>query len=263
MADHHRYCQTPEESGRPRRRSGSSIVVLGGDDTLKPSIPIDDYQQELEMYNMLAAEQDNGPHREMAVDVPASFIARNKTPPRYPPPRSAVTPGNAGPGAAVVAAAAATAVAPVSTQLNGSSKPVPPPRDHLRIEKDGRLTNRAPVPAPQVPDRKMVPNTSQHQHIGQVLEPTPDQLDSIKKFQYLHQGTPTLGPCRKGVQGYSISCFKPVCARNPRRQITAATGFWCANRVRIVSQRRASKVGHVPGYARYRNNNSTSSSSNN
>lgn len=28
-----------------------------------------------------------GPHREMAVDVPDSFIARNKTPPRYPPPR--------------------------------------------------------------------------------------------------------------------------------------------------------------------------------
>lgn len=30
-----------------------------------------------------------GPHREMAVDVPDSFIARNKTPPRYPPPRPA------------------------------------------------------------------------------------------------------------------------------------------------------------------------------
>lgn len=29
-----------------------------------------------------------GPHREMAVDVPESFIARQKTPPRYPPPRS-------------------------------------------------------------------------------------------------------------------------------------------------------------------------------
>lgn len=29
----------------------------------------------------------SGPHREMAVDVPDSFIARNKTPPRYPPPR--------------------------------------------------------------------------------------------------------------------------------------------------------------------------------
>nr|XP_019532860.1 MAGUK p55 subfamily member 5-A isoform X5 [Aedes albopictus] len=142
-----------------RRRSGSSIVVLGGDDTLKPSLPIDDYQEEVELYNMISANQDNGPHREMAVDVPESFIARQKTPPRYPPPRS-------------------------TTQLNGSVKPIPPPRDHLRIEKDGRLTNRAPVPAPQVPDRKLVPTTPQpHQHIGQVVEPTPDQLNSIKKFE--------------------------------------------------------------------------------
>jgi len=29
----------------------------------------------------------SGPHREMAVDCPDTFIARNKTPPRYPPPR--------------------------------------------------------------------------------------------------------------------------------------------------------------------------------
>ncbi|XP_065088888.1 protein PALS1 isoform X2 [Ochlerotatus camptorhynchus] len=149
--------QTLRQENRTRRRSGSSIVVLDGDDTLKPSLPIDDYQEDFEMYNMISANQDNGPHREMAVDVPESFIARNKTPPRYPPPRS-------------------------TTQLNGSVKPIPPPRDHLRIEKDGRLTNRAPVPAPQVPDRKVVPTTPQ-QHIGQVVEPTPDQLNSIKKFE--------------------------------------------------------------------------------
>ena len=30
-------------------------------------------------------------HREMAVDVPDSFIARSKTPPRYPPPRPVVS----------------------------------------------------------------------------------------------------------------------------------------------------------------------------
>ncbi|XP_053670270.1 uncharacterized protein LOC128720617 [Anopheles nili] len=373
--------QNLRQESRPRRRSGSSIVVLGGDDTLKPSIPIDDYQEDLEMYNMLAANQDNGPHREMAVDVPESFIARNKTPPRYPPPRSTATVAVAAPVGAAPATPSATQVnhvsnampqvaklhhqvhanhhhhlnlnhhhhhhhqqahhqhqsvggpgggvsleleplvdsysdrhlssldssqeyvkkggsskgpsslgsvtsefepslngfgqlrkgpggdprlqsslstnrstsptssgdlgppeydigphrelpvdvpdsfvetvkapprypppkakpfkdgirkkdsgssnesidkrkaqsqSPARNELNGSSKPVPPPRDHLRIEKDGRLTNRAPVPAPQVPDRKIAPNASQHQHIGQVLEPTPDQLDSIKKFQ--------------------------------------------------------------------------------
>lgn len=39
-------------------------------------------------FNVAFFSLDNiGPHREMAVDVPDSFIARNKTPPRYPPPR--------------------------------------------------------------------------------------------------------------------------------------------------------------------------------
>lgn len=39
-------------------------------------------------YNMvMMLPGDNGPHREMAVDVPDTFIARNKTPPRYPPPK--------------------------------------------------------------------------------------------------------------------------------------------------------------------------------
>ena len=68
---------------------------------------------------------------------------------------------------------------PIYLQLNGSAKPIPPPRDHLRVEKDGRLINRVPVPAPQVPDRKL----PQAQQIGQIVDPTPDQLDSIKKFQ--------------------------------------------------------------------------------
>nr|NP_001036263.1 stardust, isoform H [Drosophila melanogaster]ABI30970.1 stardust, isoform H [Drosophila melanogaster] len=185
-----------------RRRSGSSIVVLDGDD-LKPCLP-DDYisgqhhlnhqqqlqlQQQLqqqhplqqqhyrthsgdireidqEMLTMLSVNQDNGPHREMAVDCPDTFIARNKTPPRYPPPRP--------------------------PQLNGNAKPVPPPRDHLRVEKDGRLVNCSP--APQLPDRRAPGNASsgssgatthplQHQQIAQIVEPTLEQLDSIKKYQ--------------------------------------------------------------------------------
>ncbi|XP_045451943.1 uncharacterized protein LOC123660970 [Melitaea cinxia] len=70
----------PGEKG-PRRRSGSSIVVLGAEEEKRP--PPDD---EADMLTMLSLT-DTGPHREMAVDVPDSFIARNKTPPRYPPPR--------------------------------------------------------------------------------------------------------------------------------------------------------------------------------
>ncbi|CAG9135545.1 unnamed protein product [Plutella xylostella] len=73
----------PGEKG-PRRRSGSSIVVLDADEDKRP--PDDDQN----MIAMLSVTADTGPHREMAVDVPDSFIARNKTPPRYPPrgPRS-------------------------------------------------------------------------------------------------------------------------------------------------------------------------------
>ncbi|CAH1637075.1 unnamed protein product [Spodoptera littoralis] len=67
---------------KPRRRSGSSIVVLGAEEEKRP--PPDD---DKDMLTMLSLTSDTGPHREMAVDVPDSFIARNKTPPRYPPPR--------------------------------------------------------------------------------------------------------------------------------------------------------------------------------
>uniref|UniRef100_A0A336MZ87 CSON003436 protein n=1 Tax=Culicoides sonorensis TaxID=179676 RepID=A0A336MZ87_CULSO len=131
---------------RQRRRSGSSIVVLDDTTLKKPT--------GFEYLDMLPIDQDTGNHREMAVDVPDSFVARNKTPPRYPPPIAN------------------------NNQVNGiSSKPVPPPRDHLHTE-DGRLINRAP--APQIPDRKPISGTQQ---IGQILDPTPDQLDSIKKFQ--------------------------------------------------------------------------------
>lgn len=65
--------------------------------------------------------------------------------------------------------------------VNGlATKPVPPPRDHLRIEKDGRLVNRAP--APQVPARTA---TATATHLGQndSTDPTKEQLDSIRKFQ--------------------------------------------------------------------------------
>lgn len=48
------------------------------------------------------------------------------------------------------------------------------------MEKDGRLVNRAP--APQVPDRK-TNHIQQNSQIAQILDPTSEQLDSIKKYQ--------------------------------------------------------------------------------
>ncbi|XP_069966195.1 protein PALS1 isoform X2 [Bactrocera oleae] len=240
--------QSLRQEIRPRRRSGSSIVVIDGDD-LKPCLP-DDYissqhyrqhsgeskEIDQEMLTMLSVNQDNGPHREMAVDCPDNFIARNKTPPRYPPPhrppqsKSASTKSTSGchplkqlvkqkslislgslsgsaekldkstatqrqqpqpqvptgGGTSAVDGCLVSKSAKTSSkrndELNGSVKPVPPPRDHLRVEKDGRLISR--TPAPQLPDRRLASSgVGAPQQIAQIVEPTLEQLDSIKKYQ--------------------------------------------------------------------------------
>lgn len=73
------------------------------------------------------------------------------------------------------------AISPVVS--SPGAKPVPPPRDHLRIEKDGRLVNRAP--APQVPARIVNNNNVVATTPVSIskTEPTKEQLDSIRKFQ--------------------------------------------------------------------------------
>ncbi|KAF5286758.1 hypothetical protein FQA39_LY04181 [Lamprigera yunnana] len=199
---------------RPRRRSGSSIVVLDGElDTVKK--PPDELEDNLDYNMVMMLAGDNGPHREMAVDVPDTFIARNKTPPRYPPPKPklqvgynrllGVTFGDSSNERAIdvpdtIFESKKTPTKPpsnnVKSGINGSaaspaanSKPVPPPRDHLKIEKDGRLVNRAP--APQLPARITNNNnnsiTSTPPQISSTIaastEPTREQLDSIKKYQ--------------------------------------------------------------------------------
>lgn len=116
------------------------------------------------MATMMAAV-DNGPHREMPVDVPDSFVARSKTPPRYPPPR---------PHARLTS----------QTPANGTVvKPVPPPRTDTISPKDGVTPPRgprAPVPPPQLPSRAPLNNNIEPQP---TREPTKEQLDSIRKFQ--------------------------------------------------------------------------------
>lgn len=74
---------------------------------------------------------------------------------------------------------------------NSTQKPVPPPRDHLKIEKDGRIVNI--TPAPQLPARITTNNNNNNitttippQPVPAapvVAEPTREQLDSIKKYQ--------------------------------------------------------------------------------
>ncbi|KAF7282428.1 hypothetical protein GWI33_002658 [Rhynchophorus ferrugineus] len=171
-----------------RRRSGSSIVVLDSElqDPIKK--PLDDLLDgnSIDMVTMVPPGSDGPPHREMAVDVPDSFVARNKTPPRYPPPKPTITPsvnGSATPLHNHLTPAQATPQVP--------PKPVPPPRDHLKIEADGRLVNKAP--APQLPARIANNNNninalsysanSTGNKTSVVMEPTREQLDSIKKYQ--------------------------------------------------------------------------------
>lgn len=85
------------------------------------------------------------------------------------------------------------------TGVNGTTtlpaKPVPPPRDHLKVEKDGRIVNR--TPAPQLPARitnnnnnnvTVTPSTTVTTVTAVTpspvaAEPTREQLDSIKKYQ--------------------------------------------------------------------------------
>ncbi|VEN48241.1 unnamed protein product, partial [Callosobruchus maculatus] len=184
-----------DTDNRPRRRSGSSIVVLDGgcceedlQEPVKKHLQADDTELD-DMVMMLSAGgggggSTDGPHREMAVDVPDTFVARNKTPPRYPPPKAILQSGVNGAPPTIPA----TPTPPLPT-LNdtsaGVTKPVPPPRDHLKIEKDGRLVNRAP--APQLPARLnsssgAVPQTPVTPPVAH-QEPTKEQLDSIKKYQ--------------------------------------------------------------------------------
>ncbi|XP_022904823.1 protein PALS1 isoform X2 [Onthophagus taurus] len=163
---------------RPRRRSGSSIVVLDGD--LEPvKKPPDDLDDNLDYNMVMMLADDNGPHREMAVDVPDTFIARNKTPPRYPPPKPIIQSGLNG-------SATHLSPSPPVVLPNSTTKPIPPPREHLKIEKDGRLVNRG-VPVPPVLPARINNNnnitTSTPTLMTTGEQPTREQLDNIRKYQ--------------------------------------------------------------------------------
>ncbi|XP_066258082.1 protein PALS1 isoform X1 [Euwallacea similis] len=208
---------------RSRKRSSSSLVL---ESELQEPVkkPPDDLDDSLDMVMVVSHGADDGqPHREMAVDVPESFVARNKTPPRYPPPKPTLTVGyNRFSGvnfggemqeraidvpdnyidrkATPPKIIATPSKNKVETALNGTAalthhnhltpsqaipqvppKPVPPPRDHLKIESDGRLVNKAP--APQLPARTINNNITPVNKTSIITEPTREQLDSIKKYQ--------------------------------------------------------------------------------
>lgn len=103
--------------------------------------------------------------REMGVDVPDSFVAQTKTPPKYPPPQPLTTahplsaPHNRVYSVTLGSDDVRRGNSNNSSLSNGHS-PKPgmglPSRDHLRIEKDGRLINTMeapPLPTPQQSQR--------------------------------------------------------------------------------------------------------------
>lgn len=118
-----------------------------GDDSLK-QVSSGNFVNTIDMMHPL----ENGQHREMAVDVPESFIAQNKTQPRYPPPRNLNNQSS-------------LTLSTKSSTMSTDMRPVPPPRDHIRTDS---------MPAQFIQSKSK---------IGQILEPTNDQMDSIKKYQ--------------------------------------------------------------------------------
>ncbi|XP_060869437.1 protein PALS1 isoform X1 [Metopolophium dirhodum] len=146
--------ETNETQNWSRRRSGGGLVRVGSEvGTLEKKRAVEDVTGEtLDMMVMMSA-LDNGPHREMAVDVPDSFIARNKTPPRYPPPsRANRTPGTQQNGSAV-------------SERHAAPPPPPPRSDVIKQQLHQASIN----------NNTIVTISS--------TEPTKEQLESIKKYQ--------------------------------------------------------------------------------
>ena len=157
-------------------------------------------------YNTIMVEYANG-DREMAVDVPASFIAQAKTPPRYPPQNARYQPtlSTFSPRSNDQNSSTSSRVSKSSSAGTGNGSVAgagdrgPPPtgsRDHLKIERDGNLINRAVAPElPSRPGQNGQRNSSSSEysymngqnggHIDAYSEVTPskEQYERIMKYQ--------------------------------------------------------------------------------
>ena len=155
-------------------------------------------------YNTIMVEYANG-DREMAVDVPASFIAQAKTPPRYPPanPRyqpslSTFSPRSNDQNSSTSSKVSKSSSAGASSEsLKGGAGPPPPGnRDHLKIERDGNLINNQTGPElPIRPQNGARPGSSsdfsymngQNGHYNEQghseVTPSKEQYERIAKYQ--------------------------------------------------------------------------------
>jgi len=148
-------------------------------------------------YNTIMVEYENG-NREMAVDVPASFVAQAKTPPRYPPsnPRYQPTLSTFSPRHQDQNSSTSSKMSKSSSggrEGSDGSAGAPPTRsrEHLRIEQDGHLANKAVAPEPPSrPHNGVARSSAEFSHMNgengndsRTVTPSKEQYERIVKYQ--------------------------------------------------------------------------------
>ncbi|XP_042210007.1 uncharacterized protein LOC121857817 isoform X3 [Homarus americanus] len=143
---------TPRHSRKGREPRDPATVISA------PEIGLD---------NMISMVEFDPGHREMAVDVPDSFVARTKTPPRYPPPKPQGQP-----------------LTPIHNNNNNSSK------SSKKGGSSGSATPQngtlpKPTPPPRIPDQpQRSPQLPPSQQEGLMQQPsTQEEINRIKKYE--------------------------------------------------------------------------------
>ncbi|KAK7080497.1 putative MAGUK [Halocaridina rubra] len=118
--------------------------------------------------NMISMVEFDPGHREMAVDVPDSFVARTKTPPRYPPPKPQ-----------------GQQITPIHNNNNNSSKSSKKGSSSGSATPQNGTLPKASSPPPRIPDQpQRSPQLPPSQQEGLMQLPsTQDEMNRIKKYE--------------------------------------------------------------------------------
>merc|ERR1712106_86871 len=122
--------------------------------------------------NMISMVEFDPGHREMAVDVPDSFVARTKTPPRYPPPKPL-----------------SGSITPIHNNNNNNNSGKSSKKGAGQTTP-GNGTLPKPIPAPRVPEVQQIFNQemdpSEQEEEEEEFAQTPateDENNRIKKYE--------------------------------------------------------------------------------
>lgn len=146
---------TPRHSRKKRQHTATP-------DSTRVSTPDKAYD------NMISMVEFDPGHREMAVDVPDSFVARTKTPPRYPPPKPL-----------------SGSITPIHNNNNNNSGKSKKGGSGATTPLNGTLPK--PIPAPRVPESHQLPPTedmdpSNEEEFMQTPA-TQDETNRMKKYE--------------------------------------------------------------------------------